>query len=244
MRLKDKIAIITGASRGIGKATAILFAQEGAKVVINYKQDKQAAENVLSAIGKENGILVQADVAQEEDVKKAIMETIRTFGKIDILVNNAGIAIDGTSALKHSVSQWEEVLRINLIAMFLCSKYAAEYLKKSKGAIVNVTSTNGIKDFYPTSVAYDASKAGAMSLTKDLAIELAPEVRVNAVAPGWVKTDMNKSLSKEFLEEEMRQVLLHRIASPEEMAKVILFLASTDASYITGSVLIADGGSQ
>jgi len=151
MRFQDKVVLITGASRGIGRATAILFAKEGAKVVINYKSNQREAEKVLEIVGKDNGIIAQADVSNEKEVKRLVDETVKQFGKIDILVNNAGIVFD-IPLMEKTVEQWEQTLRTNLIGAFLCSKYVVLYMKQQKsGAIVNVSSTNAF-DGYPESI--------------------------------------------------------------------------------------------
>lgn len=240
-KLENKVALITGASRGIGRATAILFAKEGAKVVINYKSNQREAEKVLEIVGKDNGIIARADVSNEEDVKRLVDATVNQFGKIDILVNNAGIVFD-IPLMEKTVEQWERILRVNLIGAFLCSKYVASHMKQQKsGAIVNVSSTNAF-DGRPESIDYDASKAGMIMLTKDFAKELAPYVRVNAIAPGWVDTDINKDLPADFVKSEAEKILLKRFAKPEEVAKVIVFLSSDDASFINGSTLTIDGG--
>ena len=244
MRLKNKLAIITGASRGIGKATALLFAKEGAIVVINYAQSEKDARHVLDEIKKlgSDGMIFKCDVSKEDEVKLMIEQTVEKYGKIDILINNAGIVID-TPFLERTVEQWKRTLEVNLIGTFLCSKYASiEMLKNGGGNIVNVASTNGINNFSSYSMDYDSSKAGVLLLTKNLAKELAPTIRVNAVAPGWVDTDMNKNLPKQLLDQEMKSTYLGRLATADEIATTIVFLASDDASYITGSTLIVDGG--
>lgn len=241
---KDKVAIVTGSSRGIGKATALMFAKEGAKVVINYsKSEKEANEvvNEIKKIGSES-IAVKCDVSDEEQVKNMIDKTVDKFGRIDILVNNAGVVFDAPFA-ERTVKQWKRTLDVNLIGTFLCSKYVAPHMKKQKhGKIINVSSTNGINCFSPDAMDYDAAKAGVIILTRDLAKELAPTIQVNSVAPGWVDTEMNKDLPKDFIDEETEKIYLKRFAKPEEIAKAILFLASDDANYITGSVLKIDGG--
>ncbi len=235
MKLKNKVALITGSSRGIGKATALLFAKEGAKVIVNYsKSDKEAnaVANEIKNLGSD-AIAIKCDVSSEEQVKEMIEKAINKFGRIDILVNNAGIVFDVPFA-ERTVEHWKRTLEVNLIGVFLCSKYAAPHMKKQKhGKIVNVSSTNAIDSFNPDAMDYDASKAGVVILTRDLAKELAPAIRVNSVAPGWVDTEMNKQLPKDFVKKEIRKIYLKRFAKPEEIAKVILFLASDDASYIT-----------
>lgn len=242
-KLENKVAIVTGSSRGIGKATALLFAKEGAKVVVNYSKSENEANAVVNEIKKlgSDATAIKCDVSKEEQVKQMIEKTIKKFGRIDILVNNAGIVFDVPFA-ERTVEQWKRTLEVNLIGVFLCSKYAAPYMKKQGGKIVNISSNNGLDVPSPTSIDYNASKAGIVILTKDLAKELAPTIQVNSVAPGWVDTEMNKNIPKDFIKEEIKKISLKRFAKPEEIAKVILFLASDDASYMTGSILKVDGG--
>ncbi|MCK5491457.1 MAG: glucose 1-dehydrogenase [Candidatus Pacebacteria bacterium] len=250
MKLKNKIAIITGASRGIGKSTALLFAKEGAKIVVDYHVsniEPDAEKNAFSVveeikkIGSE-AIAIKCDVSKENEVKEMIQKTIEVFGKIDILVNNAGIVFD-IPLFEKTVEQWRQTLDVNLIGTFLCSKYASEQMKKNdNGKIINISSTNGINCFSSESADYDTSKAGIINLTYNLAKELAPKIQVNTIAPGWVDTEMNKDLPKEFVKKEIEKIYLKRFAKPEEIAKTILFLASDDSSYITGSILKVDGG--
>lgn len=250
MKLKDKVAIVTGASRGIGKATALLFAKEGAKVVIDFfvsdyepNADINAAKVVreIEVMGTE-AIAVSCDVSSEDQVKQLVKEAVNRFGKIDILVNNAGIVYD-VPFRDRTKEQWDRTINTILLGTFLCSKYASEeMLKNNSGVIVNISSTNGINAFNPESMDYDAAKAGVLMLTKNLALELAPKIRVNAVAPGWVNTEMNKDLPPDFVKSETEKTYLKRFAEPGEIAKTTLFLASEDASFITGSIINVDGG--
>lgn len=244
MRLKNKIALITGASRGIGRAVALLFAKEGAKVVVNYFSSEKEALAVVDEIKKigSEAIAIKCDVSKENEVIEMIGKTIKIFGGIDVLVNNAGIVYD-IPLFERKVEHFKKTIDVNLLGNFLCSKYASEQmLKKTGGKIINISSTNAINSFSPDAIDYDASKAGVITLTKDFAKELAPKVQVNAIAPGWVDTDMNKNLPKKFVEDEVEKIYLKRFANPNEIAKAILFLASNDASYITGSILVVDGG--
>jgi len=250
MKLKNKIAIITGASRGIGKTTALLFAKEGAKIVVDYHisdYEQNAEKNAFSVVNEikkigSEAIAIKCDVSQENEVKEMIQKTIEKFGKIDILVNNAGIVFD-VQFFERTVEQWKKTLNVNLLGTFLCSKYASEQmLKNDNGKIINISSTNGINCFSPESIDYDASKAGVINLTRNLAKKLAPKIQVNSIAPGWVDTEMNKDLPKDFVKEETEKIYMKRFAKPEEITKSILFLASADASYITGSILKVDGG--
>lgn len=240
MKLKDKVAIITGSSRGIGRATVILFAKEGAKVVVNYIKEKKKAEQVEKTIGKQHCLLIQADVATEEGVKKLVGETLKRFGRVDILVNNAGAI--GERGWKTGIAAWRKTLDINLTSAWLTIKEVAPIMEiQGSGSIVNLTSTVGILGVAPI-LAYSCAKGGLVSMTKAFAKELAPKIRVNAVAPSNVMTDMTKSAAPDLIEFFRQQTPLKRIATPEELALAILFLASDDASYITGHTLVVDGG--
>ncbi len=243
MRFKDKVVLITGSSRGVGRATALEFAKEGATIVVNYSSSEDKANSLVNEIVNlgSKAVAIRCDVSQEDQVKSMIEEIITKFGKLDILVNNAAIVFD-VPMFEKTVDEWQKTMAVNLIGSFLCAKYSSKYLLESKGNIVNVCSNSGFNSFAPTSADYDSSKVGLISLTKNLAKELAPTIRVNGVAPSWVDTDMNRELPKEVLDEEIGKILLGRMAQPEEIAKTILFLASDDASYITGSIIFVDGG--
>jgi 3-oxoacyl-[acyl-carrier protein] reductase len=244
MKLKNKVALITGASRGIGRAIALGFAKEGAKVIINFFESDNDAKEVVERIKGlgSDAIAIKADVSEEEQVKKMFEEATDKFGRLDILVNNAGVVFD-VPLFEKTIEQWKRTPNVNLLGTFLCSKYASrEILKNNEGKIINISSTNAINSFSPEAADYDASKAGIITLTKNFAKELAPNVKVNAIAPGWVNTEMNKDLPKDFVDEETNKIFLKRFAEPEEIAKVALFLASDDANYITGSVIVVDGG--
>lgn len=244
MDLNEKIVLVTGSSRGIGKAIALAFAEKGAKIIINYSKSEKEAKEVVKEILKlgSEAIAIKCDVSKEEEVKKMISAIIKKFGRLDILINNAGIVYD-IPFFEKTAEQWNKTLGVNLIGTYLCSKYAVPHLKKQKsGVIINIASTNGIDTLSPDSADYDASKAGVISLTKNLANELAPTIRVNCVAPGWVNTDINKNLPKDYIAGETEKILLKRFGMPDEIAKAVLFLASDDASFITGTTLIIDGG--
>lgn len=241
----NKVVLVTGASRGIGKATIIEFAKKGYDVVINYLNSKEDALELKKEIEEDyrvKALVVKADVANEEEVKNMVEETILKFGHIDVLVNNAGIAID-TIFDDKTKENFLKTLNTNLIGPFLVSKEVGKYMLEAKhGSIINISSTNAIDTIYPESLDYDASKAGLISLTKNLAIQYAPYIRVNSVAPGWVLTDMNKELDEDFMNEECEKILINRFANPSEIAKVVVFLASDDASYINSSIIRVDGG--
>lgn len=244
MKLKNKVVLITGASRGIGRATALGFAKEGAKIVVNYRNSENKAKEVVEEIKKINSeaLAIKCDVSSENEVKNMINEVVEKFGRIDILVNNAGIVYD-IPLFEKTVEQWKETLNVNLIGVFLCSKYVSKVmLKQNSGSIINIASTSGMESTCPDSADYDASKAGVISLTRNLAEELAPKIRVNSISPGWVETEMNEDLSKDFVKKKTGKILLERFATPEEISSVALFLASEDSSFMTGSNLVVNGG--
>ena len=245
MNFKNKVVLVTGSSHGIGKATIIEFAKKGCNVIINYNQSKKEAlalKKQLESLYPIKVLTIKADISNEEEVINMINKIISTFGRIDILVNNAGIAIDTTFEDK-TKENFQKILDVNLIGTFLVSKYASIYMIKQKhGKIINVSSTNGIDTYYPYSLDYDASKAGLISLTHNLSKQLAPYVNVNCVCPGWVNTPMNNDLDSEYIKEEIAKINLRRFARPEEIAKVILFLASEDASYVNNAIIRVDGG--
>ena len=241
----NKVVLITGASSGIGKKTAIEFAKHNHNVIIHYLSHESEALNLCEELKntyKIDTLCIKADLTKEEDIITMINQIEKKFEKLDIIVNNAGVALD-TIFENKTKNDFLKTLETNLIAPFLISKYTKELMLKNKsGSIINVTSTNGIDSYYPYSMDYDASKAALNNLTKNLAVELAPYIRVNAVAPGWVNTKMNTDLSESFKKEELKKIALNRFAEPEEIAKIIYFLSTDDASYINGSIIVADGG--
>lgn len=244
MDFKDKVVLVTGASRGIGRAVAIKFAKLGANVIIDYHKNDQDAEIVKSIIESYNVkcLLIKADISIEKEIKEMVNKAIKEFGRIDILINNAGIAID-LPFEERRAKHWLETLNTNLIGMFLTSKYVSVHmLKQNYGKIVNMSSTNGMNVTSPESIDYDASKAGIISLTRNLACQFAPVINVNSIAPGWVDTDMNQELSKEFVDKEREKIFLKRFAQPEEIANLVTFLASDESRYINGETIKIDGG--
>lgn len=243
--MDNKVVLITGASRGIGAETAREFAKNNYNVVINYNNSEESAKKLKQELENEYNIRVitiKCDVSNEEEVKSMVEKTIEEFGTIDVLVNNAGIAID-TLFEDKTVENFRRILDVNLIGTFLVSKYVGKIMLEQKsGSIVNVSSNNAIDSYYPMSLDYDASKAGVVSLTHNLALQYSPFIRVNAIAPGWVNTDMNKELDQEFIYAENKKIMLNRFGKPEEIAKVIYFLGSENASYINNEVIRVDGG--
>ena len=244
MKLKNKVSLVTGSSKGIGRATIIELAKQGSDVVINYNTDLDGALSLVNEIAKYNvkSVIIKCDISNEDEVKSMIDKVIDEFGRIDILVNNAGIAIDTTFEDK-TKENFMKILEVNLVGTFLVSKYVGVHMLNQKsGKIVNISSDAAINKNYPESLDYDASKAGVISLTKNLAKQYAPYINVNCVAPGWVDTNMNKELDQDFINEENNKILLNRFAKPVEIAKVISFLVTDDASYINSEVIKVDGG--
>ncbi len=240
-----KTVLVTGASRGLGRSIIIKFAENNYNVVINYNNSKKEAlelERYIKDNYQVEVLTIKADVGNEIEVKNMFNEIINKFNSIDIVVNNAGIAID-TIFEDKTVDNFHKILDTNLIGTFLVSKYASKYmLEKKYGNIINISSTNGIDTYYPYSMDYDASKAGIISLTKNLSKELSPYIRVNCICPGWIITDMSNSLDKEYMNREMTKINLKRFADPMEIANVVYFIASDDASYVNGSIISVDGG--
>lgn len=214
-------------------------------MIINYINSKEKAEKLKTELETEFNISVltiQGDLSEEKAIENMVDIAMDKFGKVDVLVNNAGIVIDKEFE-DRTIEDWKQTLNINLIAPFILTKLIGKEMVKNKGgAIINISSTNGINTYYPTSVDYDASKSGLISLTYDSAVELAPYVRVNCIAPGWVNTEMNKELPEDFVKEETERILVKRFAEPEEIAKVATFLASDDASFINSTIIKVDGG--
>ena len=243
--MSNVVALVTGGSRGIGKATILEFAKAGVNVVINYNKHAMLAETVKDEILNKYDVevmCIKADISREEEVEEMVNQIIDRFGKIDILVNNAGICHDSLFMDK-SVNNFKKILDVNLIGTYLCSKYVGRVmLDRGSGKIINISSTNAIDTYYPESCDYDASKAGVISLTHNMAREFAPHILVNCICPGWVKTEMSEGLSYEQIEEEKEKILVKRFADPSEIAKVVVFLASSKASYINDAIIRVDGG--
>ena len=244
MLLDGKCALVTGASRGIGRAVALKLASEGAKVALNFAGNEAAANEVRQEIKAMGGqaILVKADVANEAAVQDMVQKTADAFGRIDILVNNAGITRDGLLA-RMKEEDWDAVLSTNLKGVFLTTKAVAKLMMKQRaGRIVNMASVVGVSG-NAGQANYSAAKAGVIGFTKTIARELASRgVTANAVAPGFIATDMTSVLSDKAKEAALTGIPLGRMGTPEDVAAAVLFLVSDQSSYITGQVLHVDGG--
>lgn len=228
--MNNKVVLVTGSSKGIGAACIKTFASNNYNVVINYNSSKEQAYKLEKEIQKYNidSLVIKCDISSEEEVKKMIEKIIEKFGRLDILVNNAAIEIN-TEFEDKNVEDFKKVLGVNLIGSFLVSKYAAKYMIKNNfGKIINITSNNGINKYDPTTLEYDASKAGLISLTHNLAVKYAPIINVNAVAPGWIETnkikDIDNSLDNLFIKEESKTIFKNRFGQEQEVADLVFFL--------------------
>ncbi len=244
MRLKDKITIITGAGNGIGKATALVFAREGAKVVVADIQ-AEAAQKVVEEIVRAGGVArgEAVNVAEAEQVQRMVAHTVTAFGRIDILINNAGILADAR-LVKMELPQWQRVIDVNLKGVFLCGQAVAQVMETQSagGVILNAASVVGLHGNFGQSN-YVAAKAGVIGMTKTWARELGKRgIRVNAVAPGFIATEMVQAMPEKILAVMKEKTPLQRLGTPEDIAHAYLFLASDEASFITGTVLSVDGG--
>ncbi len=251
----NKVVLVTGASRGIGRATAIKFASSGYDVIINYIDNERDvfhkpnidnekdAHNLKKYIEQNYNVkatTILADVSNEKEVKNMFEIIKKNYGKLDALVNNAGIVFDRDfSAIK--IDEMQRTLNVNVVGAFIVAREAGKILNKG-GTIVNVSSTNGTKTISPECLDYNISKVGLQSLTRDLAFYYKPNIRVNAIAIGWADTSLNYGLPKDYIDEENARIFINRFAKPEEIANTIYFLSNSESSYINGEIINIDGG--
>ena len=258
--MNNRVVLVTGSSRGIGAATIKEFAKNGYNVVINYidsqkeaklkfvendfEYDNEKDANELKEFVENNynvnALVVEADISNELEVKSMINKIVESFGNLDVVVNNAGIVFDRNIELI-TTGEFENTLKVNVMGAFFVSREASKYMKKGS-AIVNISSTNGTKVTSPDCLDYNISKIGLQSLTRDLAFQFKPNIRVNAIAIGWADTDMNKDLAQDYIDEETAKIYLEKFADPSEIAKTIYFLGNSESSYVNGEIINIDGG--
>jgi len=244
MKLQGKTALVTGASRGIGREIALELARQGANVAVNYAGSEASANEVvdqIKALGQD-AFAIQCNVSDSESVGEMVKQTIEKFGSLDILVNNAGITRDNL-LMRMKEDEWDDVINTNLKGVFLCTKAVTrQMMKQRSGRIINISSIVGVSG-NPGQANYVAAKSGVIGLTKTTAKELSSRgITANAIAPGFITTDMTDKLSEEVKSEMLKQIPLARFGEPSDIANVVVFLASDDSKYMTGQTLHVDGG--
>lgn len=243
--LDGKVAIVTGASRGIGRAIAERFATEGAHVVVNYLSGSASASEVVNGIVERGGdaMASQADVSKASEVDSLVRQVLERFGRIDILVNNAGVMVT-KGVLETSEDEWDQTIDVNLKGPYLCSKAVAPIMiEQGVGTIINMSSNSGL--YHPSAMRfteYVVSKAGLNGLTKAMALALGPQIRINAICPGWIRTDMLETVDPEVHQRILDETALARWGTPGDIAAAAVYLASDEASFVTGELLIVAGG--
>ena len=244
-RLGGKVAIVTGASRGIGRAIAERFAANGARLVVNYSLGSAGAAVVVAAIETAGGeaIAIQGDVSRGPDVRRLVEQTINRFGRVDILVNNAGVMV-AKGVLETTEDEWDRTIDVNLKGAYLCSKEVAPHMiRQGVGRIINISSNSGL--YHPSAMRfteYVVSKAGMNGLTKAMALAFGPQITVNAICPGWIRTEMVEEIDPETQRRILDETALRRWGMPGDVAASAVFLASEEADFITGELLIVAGG--
>jgi 3-oxoacyl-[acyl-carrier protein] reductase len=244
-RLEGKAAIVTGASRGIGRSIALRYAEEGARVVVNYRNRTSEADAVVQEIRAAGGeaVAIAADVSSSADVQRLVDETMARYGRIDVLVNDAGVMV-AKGLFETTEDDWDQTIDINLKGAYLCSKAVAPIMiSQEGGTIINMSSNSGL--YHPSAMRfteYVVSKAGLNGLTKAMALALGPHVTVNAICPGWIRTDMVEIIEPEVQQRILDETALRRWGTPDDVASSAVFLASDEAAFITGELLIVAGG--
>lgn len=243
--MNRKSVLVTGSSIGLGSSIIRKYASNNYDVVITYLNHEDEAIKLKNEVTSKygvNALIVKCDISNEKDIENLKNEILNNYGKLDVLVNNASIAIDTTVSDK-TKDKFMRILEVNLVGTFLVSRCFGDIMKsQGYGNIINISSTNAIDTYYEYSIDYDASKAGVINLSHNLANYYSPRVRVNTVCPGWIDTPMNKELDNEYKRQEEKKIILGRFAHPDEIANVVYFISSEDASYINDSVIRIDGG--
>ena len=243
--MSKAVALVTGSSGDVGAAIAEEFAKSGVNVVLHYHHHGDRVDKLAEHLREEYDVdvlCVQADISLEEDVESMVDFIVDSFGRIDILVNHASLCKDG-DLLNKSASQFKRVLEINVLGTYLCSKYVGRVmLDRGSGKIINIASTNAIDTYHPTTVDYDATQASIISLTHNFAREFSPHILVNCVCPGFIQSKRSDKMSIEEIQKRAEHILLRRFGKASEVAKVVVFLASSKASYINDSIIRVDGG--
>lgn len=241
--MNKKCVLVTGSSIGLGESIIRKYASMGYNTVITYNSHKDEAIELQKEIKNKyntESLVIKCDISKEEDIENLKNEIISKFNKLDVLVNNASIAIDTTFNDK-TKENYMRILEVNLVGTFLVSKIMSTIMNDNS-SIINISSTNGIDTYYEYSLDYDSSKAGIINLSHNLANYLSPKIRVNTICPGWINTPMNKDMDTEFRKQEEDKILLKRFAEADEIANLVYFISSNDASYINDSVIRIDGG--
>lgn len=241
--MNKKCVLVTGSSIGLGASIIRKYASMGYNTIITYNSHKDEAIELQKEINDKyntESLVIKCDISKEKDIENLKNEIISKFNKLDVLVNNASIAVDTTFSDK-TKENYMKILEINLVGTFLVSKIMSTIMNDNS-SIINISSTNGIDTYYEYSLDYDSSKAGIINLSHNLANYLSPKIRVNTICPGWINTPMNKDMDMEFKKQEEDKILLKRFAEPNEIANLIYFISSDDASYINDSVIRIDGG--
>lgn len=241
--MNKKCVLVTGSSIGLGASIIRKYASMGYNTVITYNSHKDEAIELQKEINDKyntESLVIRCDISKEKDIENLKNEIISKFNKLDVLVNNASIAIDTTFSDK-TKENYMKILEVNLVGTFLVSKIMSTIMNDNS-SIINISSTNGIDTYYEYSLDYDSSKAGIINLSHNLANYLSPKIRVNTICPGWINTPMNKDMDMKFKKQEEDKILLKRFAEPNEIANLVYFISSDDASYINDSVIRIDGG--